>query len=413
MTKKNKARKPNKQTGPGRNEAVPGFPDSRHPADAIAWWRDSLRGGFSPVGAAEHLNACLANSAGTDLASAFAALLELAALPLADTNLAVALKGAPLAALLDPDSSRLLVADAAFGGLACNSLDTGRAIWEVEPEGAAQVRGMALLDNMLIYCDTWQNRVVALDATDGTCLWETGEARDGRPLTAPSAVVPVEVESGRELWVADYAGHRICRFTLDGAPLGSIGRRGLTAEETAHNFTRKKGTPRQVYFEFPFSLNTGVDSDGARAIFVWDWWNGRVQVLSPDGRLLRQIQLEMPPGISGRFAGQVTVVSGPSSLLIFGIDDTACSLLIWSAYGELLINVKLLELIFGDSGRAERVRLCNAPSGVTALYLLATDGRLYRLDDRFLDPHRLLESLTAVYPDSPRMALVRAGLPGG
>ncbi|MFH1071425.1 MAG: PQQ-binding-like beta-propeller repeat protein [Candidatus Glassbacteria bacterium] len=390
-----------------------GFPDPQKLEEAAAWWRSSLRGGFSPAGAADHLAACLTRAGGGELTGVFKTLKELAAPPLTATGLSVPLKAAPSSALLDRESGRLFVADAALGGLECIGLETGRAIWEVEPGGAAQVFGMTVTDNLLVYCDYWQNRVVALDAADGACLWTAEEARDGKPLSAPADVAVVEVDAGRELWVAEYAGHRICRFALDGAPLGTIGRRGLSWEETSHRFTGNNNKPDQVYLEFPRSLDVGVDSSGDRAVFVWDWWNDRLQVLSPDGRRLRQIPLETPPGSRGRFAGTVRVVWGQPGPVILGIEDTTCSLLVWSPEGDLLINIRLADLLFSRPGRAERVRLCGRPSADCSIHLISTTGELYRLHDGILDSRRLLERLAEVYPDSAGIALDLAELPGG
>jgi len=403
--KKKKAKSP-----PGRSEATArrkDLPEARDPESLIRWWSDALTGGFSPLGAEENLEQCRRYASSPGQKKAIEALHRLIPSSLGESRPLANAPAVPSAALVDQARGRIFISGADGSGLACLESDTGRKTWHLNNGRFRYVTGMALSDTTLFVCDRWTGRLIALNADQGSEIWSTENAACGEKLAEPSDVALIGKGSGSEIWVCDRGKHGIFRYSPDSTPLGRIGRRGMLAEEIIRRFTKPASEPDSIHLEFPLSLSVGNDTDGEPTVFVWDSWNRRVLCLATDGKLKRQVLLDRIKDSDLRFAGQVKILPGPCGPVILEIDDCRTALIVWTAEGDLLLNLELKEALFGPSKKCELFRLACAAKGDGPHYLVTSRSRLFELDKSLLDTAGLLDSLAVLRPDDNALALAR------
>ena len=94
------------------------------------------------------------------------------------------------------------------------------------------------------------------------------------------------LDSDDNIFVADWRNDRVQSFTSDGKWLASFGTPGTGGD--CYNARVKGGI---TYSDAPvgqFNRPTGVCVDQDGDIYIADWLNNRVQVLTPDGRFITE-----------------------------------------------------------------------------------------------------------------------------
>jgi uncharacterized protein (TIGR03663 family) len=130
------------------------------------------------------------------------------------------------------------------------------------PDRFFQPWGVAVdRDGSVYVADTWNHRIQKYDR-DGRFLRAWGRPAPQADLPNPDPLElygprAIAVDAAGNLLVVDTGNHRVIRFSPDGQPLGTFGRRG--------------SGPGQ--FEEPVGIGIGPAGD----IYVVDTWNGRVQ----------------------------------------------------------------------------------------------------------------------------------------
>ena len=383
------------------------LPESSDPESLIIWWTARVTDGFSPLGAEENLAQCRRHVSSPEQKNTLEALHLLISAPLSAPHPLVDAPAVPLAALVDEAGGRIFISGADGSGLSCLEIDSGRKIWHADSGLFRRITGMALSGATLFVCDRWTKRLTALSTDDGSEIWSTEEAVYGEKLAEPSDMALIEKGSRSEIWVCDREKHRIFSYSPDGTPLGRIGWRGMLTEETIKRFTKPASEPDLIHFEFPQSLSVETDIDGKSTVFVWDSWNRRVLCLDTESKLKRQVLLDRIKDSNRRFAGQVKVLSGPCGPVIMEIDDCRTALIVWGPEGELLLNLELKEALFGPSKKCELLRLASRVKSGKSDYLVTSGGKLFELGKGLLNTRELLDSLAALRPDNPTLALAR------
>ena len=143
--------------------------------------------------------------------------------------------------------------------------------------------GLAIRDDMLFVVDSKNHRVQKL-TLDGKYLDQFGSFGDGPgQLNTPWGI---GLDRDGNVFVADWRNDRIQSFTPEGKWLASFGQPGTGGDAS---IVRKHGgirlVPRPVGV---FNRPTGVSIDKDGDIYVADWLNNRVQVLTPEGRFITE-----------------------------------------------------------------------------------------------------------------------------
>ncbi len=138
-------------------------------------------------------------------------------------------------------------------------------------------------DETLYVVDSRNNRVQKF-GLDGKFLGKFGSAgsADGQ-FNLPWGMC---LDSDDNIFVADWRNDRVQSFTSDGKWLASFGTPGTGGD--CYNARVKGGitySPAQVG---QFNRPTGVCVDQDGDIYIADWLNNRVQVLTPDGRFITE-----------------------------------------------------------------------------------------------------------------------------
>ena len=143
--------------------------------------------------------------------------------------------------------------------------------------------GLAIRDDTMFVVDSRNHRVQKL-TLDGKYLGQFGSFGDGPDQLNTPWGIGLDKESN--VFVADWRNDRIQSFTANGEWLASFGQPG-TGGDTS--IVREHGgvriAPRPVG-EFNRPTGVAVDKDGD--IYVADWLNNRVQVLTPEGRFITE-----------------------------------------------------------------------------------------------------------------------------
>ena len=143
--------------------------------------------------------------------------------------------------------------------------------------------GLAIRDDIIFVVDSRNHRVQKL-TLDGKYLGQFGSFGDGPgQLNTPWGI---GLDKDSNVFVADWRNDRIQSFTADGKWLASFGQPGTGGDAS---IVRKHGgirvVPRPVGL---FNRPTGVSVDKDGDIYVADWLNNRVQVLTPEGRFITE-----------------------------------------------------------------------------------------------------------------------------
>ena len=159
--------------------------------------------------------------------------------------------------------------------------------WGAQGSGDGDVdrpSGIAIgKDETLYIVDSRNNRVQKF-GLDGKFLGKFGSAgsADGQ-FNLPWGMC---LDSDDNIFVADWRNDRVQSFTSDGKWLASFGMPGTGGD--CYNSRVKGGI---TYSDAPvgqFNRPTGVCVDQDGDIYIADWLNNRVQVLTPDGRFITE-----------------------------------------------------------------------------------------------------------------------------
>ncbi len=410
-----KKKKSRRRNSPGRaadsmnNHAE--LPEWSDPGELAAYWADKLGTGFVPVQAQESLDKALKADLTDQDRRKLEALALLTADPLGESRNLSDAPTVPVSALYDSAGGRLFVAGAAGEGLACLEFPSGRKLWHLEADQVYRPGGMALAGEVLLVCDRWKHRVLAVSAADGTPNWTLETIGEKDRLDEPTDITLVEKTEGEELWVTDRSNHRICRFSIRGRHLGNLGRRGLAAEEIIWNNTRTPNAPEAVFMEFPETVAVATDIDKEKTVFVWDSGNVRVLCFSTSGELKRIIRLETGAPAGHRHPLRFCLIDSPAGPVPAAIDETDTALMLWSPQGDLVLRTIIGPALFGRSSRIETARLIASEGKDDRPPALVTStAAVVEFKKQALDLPALLKARAAVQPDQPRwrMALLES-----
>ena len=143
--------------------------------------------------------------------------------------------------------------------------------------------GLVIRDDVLIVVDSRNHRVQKC-TVDGKYLGQFGGFGDGPgQLNIPWGIC---LDKDGNVFVADWRNDRIQSFTANGKWLASFGQPGSGGDASVarqHGGIRRVDRPVGV-----FNRPTGVAVDKDGDIYVADWLNNRVQVLTPEGRFITE-----------------------------------------------------------------------------------------------------------------------------
>ena len=159
--------------------------------------------------------------------------------------------------------------------------------WGAKGSGDGDVdrpSGIAIGKDETIYIVDSRNNRVQKFGLDGEFLGKFGSAgsADGQ-FNLPWGIC---LDNDDNIFVADWRNDRVQSFTSDGKWLASFGTPGTGGD--CYNARVKGGI---TYSQAPvgqFNRPTGVCVDQDGDIYIADWLNNRVQVLTPDGRFITE-----------------------------------------------------------------------------------------------------------------------------
>jgi hypothetical protein len=374
--------------------------------ELIAYWNERLGAGFVPAQVREAIAGGPASGLSDEESGKLEALAVLTDDPLGESRNLNNLPGVPASALEDKDTGRLFVAGANGEGLVCLDLQTGGELWRLDAEQLHRPGGMAQAGEILVVCDRWKHRILAVSTGDGSLCWtvNTAESEEDR-LDEPSDVAPVENGDHTEFWITDRSNHRICRYTKDGRCLGILGRRGLTAEEIIWNYTRDPQQPEAVFMEFPESLSVATDIDKQKSVFVWDSGNCRLLCFTTSGDLKRIIPLERTSGGGTKTAFRLRVLDTANGPLPVAMDEQSTALMLWTAHGELVLRCMLEPALFGLGPMIETARIITTRDSGLKPALVTSRAAMVEFKEGALDLPKLLEARAVIQPDKARWLL--------
>lgn len=158
--------------------------------------------------------------------------------------------------------------------------------WGTPGSGNGQLNGpagIAIRDGTAFVVDSRSHRVQKF-GLDGRYRGQFGSfGQEKEQLNMPWGIC---LDREGNVWVADWRNDRIQSFTPNGQWLMSIGQPGSGGDATVPRwYGGIRVVDRQVGL---FNRPTGVAVDQDGDIYVADWWNNRVQVLTPEGRFITQ-----------------------------------------------------------------------------------------------------------------------------
>ncbi len=162
--------------------------------------------------------------------------------------------------------------------------------WGQRGEGPGELRepiGIVISGEEVFVSDAGNNRIQVFDL-EGRFLRQFGSEGSGAGELGRPMHLGLQ---GSTLFVSEYLNDRVQRFSFEGAPLSSIGSAGTG--------------PGQ--FDAPSSAT--VDAEGR--IYVADFYNQRIQVLSPEGELIRQF------GTTGAYGAEPGQFTYPTAVALF------------------------------------------------------------------------------------------------
>ena len=160
--------------------------------------------------------------------------------------------------------------------------------WETSGSGDGELdrpAGLAIRDDILYVVDSRNHRVQRF-TLDGQYLSQFGRFGSGNgELNTPWGIC---IDHDGNVFIADWRNDRIQSFTADGQWLATFGQPGQPGGGDA-SIAREHGGIRLVNRPVGlFNRPTGVAVDKDGDIYVADWLNNRVQVLTPEGRFITE-----------------------------------------------------------------------------------------------------------------------------
>ena len=158
--------------------------------------------------------------------------------------------------------------------------------WGTHGSGDGEVdrpAGITIRDDIIYLVDS-QNHRVQKFTLDGQFISKFGShgSGDGQ-FDTPWGIC---LDKDGNIFVADWRNDRIQSFTNDGQWLASFGRPGTGGDAS---IAKDHGGIRRVTRPVgQFNRPTGVAVDQDGDIYVADWLNNRVQVLTPEGRFITE-----------------------------------------------------------------------------------------------------------------------------
>ena len=158
--------------------------------------------------------------------------------------------------------------------------------WGTQGSGDGELNwpsGLAIRDDIMFVVDGWNHRVQKF-TPDGKYIGQFGSFGDGPgQLNTPWGI---GLDKDGNVFVADWRNDRIQSFTADGEWMRTFGKPGTGGD---HSIVRLHGGIRAVpRTPGEFNRPTGVCVDKDGDIYVADWLNNRVQVLTPEGRFITE-----------------------------------------------------------------------------------------------------------------------------
>ncbi len=143
--------------------------------------------------------------------------------------------------------------------------------------------GITIRDDVMYVVDSRNHRVQKF-TLDGKYRSQWGSLGQGPGQFNTPWGISLDKEGN--VFVADWRNDRIQSFTADGTWLASFGKPGTGGDaSTARNDGGIRRTQKPVGV---FNRPTGVAVDKDGDIYIADWLNNRVQVLTPDGRFITE-----------------------------------------------------------------------------------------------------------------------------
>ncbi|MDA0263075.1 MAG: NHL repeat-containing protein [Chloroflexi bacterium] len=165
--------------------------------------------------------------------------------------------------------------------------------WGVEGSGDGELNrpsGIAISQDQTMYIvDSRNNRVQKFDL-DGNYLGQFGSAGSEKgQLNLPWGIC---LDKDGNVFVADWRNDRVQSFTPDGKWLATFGQPGAAGQPgTGGDCTNARVKGGITHTDAPvgqFNRPTGVCVDQDGDIYIADWLNNRVQVLTPEGRFITE-----------------------------------------------------------------------------------------------------------------------------
>ena len=158
--------------------------------------------------------------------------------------------------------------------------------WGTQGSGDGELNwpsGLAIRDDIIFIVDGRNHRVQKF-TLDGKYISQFGSFGDGPgQLNTPWGI---GLDKDGNVFVADWRNDRIQSFTADGEWMRTFGKPGTGGD---HSIVRLHGGIRAVpRTPGEFNRPTGVCVDKDGDIYVADWLNNRVQVLTPEGRFITE-----------------------------------------------------------------------------------------------------------------------------
>lgn len=168
--------------------------------------------------------------------------------------------------------------------------------------GLNQPEGIACSEDRLVVADSGNGRLVFYPL-------QGGEPKGGKEIKAPQLLYPVRlaINSKGDIFALDGRQRKVVRFSREGASKGFVEPSGLMSQSML--------------------VPTGLDLDGNDNIYLLDIVAGRVLVLDPDGKFLRQLDFPKVYGFITDLAvdpkGTVFLVDGAKSMVYSNAKDPA------------------------------------------------------------------------------------------
>ena len=161
--------------------------------------------------------------------------------------------------------------------------------WGIQGSGDGELNrpsGIAISQEDTIYIvDSRNNRVQTFNL-EGTFLGKFGSSgSDNGQFNLPWGMC---LDKDSNVFVADWRNDRVQSFTANGEWLATFGAPAVGTSGNCYNARVNGGIKHSEAPVGTFNRPTGVCVDQDGDIYIADWLNNRVQVLSPEGRFITE-----------------------------------------------------------------------------------------------------------------------------